>query len=160
MSFHFTPQNQTSTNSMRDLSPNSSAADPRSENSTSGSHHPSSHSSTKHPQLSPTSPRSPKSRPLRRSSTLEFPDDPKGLSNGFLAPVGSKFRARRESCVVHNLLQPWGDNEDGEIVEVHSSVSTPMQRLAAHKPPNQLDTESLSDLVVSVRDLSKSLSAY
>lgn len=64
-------------------------------------------------------------------------------------------RDRRDSCmVVHNLLQPRND-DIVPLEEIRSALATPLPKLDEVTP---LDSDSLSNLVVSVRDLSKSLS--
>lgn len=57
--------------------------------------------------------------------------------------------------VVHNLLQP-RNGDPVHLEDIHYALSTPIQNLTSESKP--LDSDSLSDLVVSVRDLSKSLS--
>lgn len=95
-------------------------------------------------------------------------------------PATANFKERRSSgrrdsyLVVHdNLLmqQPQApfpvsaetseENEkySSEIEEIRSAIETPIQRLNNSKSL-QLDSDALAELVVSVRDLSKSLSTY
>jgi hypothetical protein len=90
-------------------------------------------------------------------------------------PRERRSSGRRDSyLVIHdNLLmqQPqvpfpvtaesYEENEEypSEIEEIRSAIETPIQRLNNSKSL-QLDSDALAELVVSVRDLSKSLSTY
>ena len=94
-------------------------------------------------------PVSPISKPRRFSATTEFAED--GRSHLLV-------RERRQSCmVVHNLLLPGQNDKDASLDDIHSALTTPMQTIA-NGDAEPLDSDSLSSLVVSVRDLSNSLS--
>lgn len=119
-------------------------------------------------------------RPLRKySATIDFPGESVGPQLHEPIPVSPKhIRARRESCLVHNLLQPKleGATLSGPVAintipkglatkgEIRSLMTTPVQKLTEMTMDDDddtpLDSDRLSDLVVSVRDLSKSLSKF